>query len=37
MEADFGEPLTWERLDDNVTARVKFELKNVSVFNDENW
>lgn len=37
IESDFGQPLVWERLDDNVTARVKFELNNVSVFNEEDW
>lgn len=37
IEAEFGEPLTWERLDGNVTARIKFVLTNVSIFNEENW
>jgi hypothetical protein len=37
IEAEFGEPLTWERLDNNVTARVKFELSNVSIFNEQDW
>ena len=37
IESDFGQPLVWERLDDNVTARVKFELTAVSIFNEEDW
>jgi hypothetical protein len=37
IEAKFGQPLTWERLDDKVTARIKFELSNVSIFNEEDW
>jgi hypothetical protein len=37
IEEDFGEPLTWERLDNNVTARIKYELTNVSVFNEDDW
>jgi hypothetical protein len=37
IEADFGEQLTWERLDNNVTARVKFELTNVSIFIESDW
>jgi hypothetical protein len=34
---DFGEPLSWERLDNNITARVKFELTNLSIFNEQVW
>jgi hypothetical protein len=37
IEEDFGSALTWERLDNNVTARVKFELTNVSIFNESDW
>lgn len=37
IETEFGEPLTWERLDNNITARVKFELNNVSIFNEQDW
>ena len=37
IEFDFGEPLIWERLDDKVTARIKFELNNVNIFNEEDW
>ena len=37
IESEFGEGLTWERLDENVTARIKFQLNNVSIFNEEDW
>ncbi len=37
IETEFGEPLVWERLDENVTARVKFELTSVSISNEEDW
>jgi hypothetical protein len=37
VEAEFGQPLIWERLDDKITARVKFELSDVSIFNEEDW
>jgi|GEM_PF-3335456 len=37
IESAFGKPLIWERLNDNVTARVKYELSGVSIFNEENW
>lgn len=37
IEADFGETLVWERLDNNKMSRVKYELQGVSVFNEEDW
>jgi hypothetical protein len=37
VESEFGQPLIWERLDENVTARVKFELYSVSIFNEQDW
>ena len=37
IESEFGQQLIWERLDDNVTARVKFELDAVSIFKEEDW
>jgi hypothetical protein len=37
VETEFGQPLVWERLDEKVTARVKYELSNVSIFNEEDW
>jgi hypothetical protein len=37
IESEFGEPLIWERLDNNITARIKFEMTNVSIFNEADW
>jgi hypothetical protein len=37
IEAQFGKTLIWERLDDKVTARVKYEMPDVSIFNEEDW
>jgi hypothetical protein len=37
IEAQFGKSLIWERLDDKVTARVKFELNDVSIFKEDDW
>jgi hypothetical protein len=37
VESEFGQPLIWERLDENVTSRMKFELDSVSIFNEQDW
>jgi hypothetical protein len=37
IENDFGDKLIWERMDDRVTSRVKYQLDNVSVFNQSDW
>jgi hypothetical protein len=37
IEQKFGQPLTWERLSEKVTARIKFELGNVNYFEKEKW
>lgn len=37
IEKDFGGALIWERMDDRVTSRIKYQLDGVSVFNEEDW
>jgi hypothetical protein len=32
IEKDFGASLIWERMDDKVTSRIKWQLDGVSVF-----
>lgn len=37
IENEFGEKLDWERLDENVTSRIKCQLNGVSVFEEGDW
>ncbi len=37
IEKAFGEQLVWERMDENVTSRIKYQLDGVSYFNEEDW
>lgn len=37
IQTDFGNPLEWERLTDKRMSRIKYELTEVSVFNEEDW
>ena len=37
IETTFGEILTWERMDDKVTSRIKSELSGVSYFEESDW
>jgi len=37
IEKEFGSKLTWERMEDNVTSRIKHQLDGVNVTNEEDW
>jgi hypothetical protein len=37
IESEFGAELTWERMDENVTSRIKFQLDGVSYFEEDDW
>jgi len=37
IEEDFGGELIWERMEDNVTSRIKYQLDGVNIFNEEDW
>jgi hypothetical protein len=37
IETAFGNELQWERLDEKITARIKFELSAVNIFNEDDW
>lgn len=37
IEFEFGGSLEWEKMEDKRMSRVKYELKNVSLFNEEDW
>ncbi len=37
MHAIISSHKTWKRLTDKLMSRIKFELKDVSVFNEEDW
>jgi hypothetical protein len=37
IETDFGSQLTWERMEDNVTSRIKHQLDGVDVSKKDDW
>ncbi|MBS9525941.1 DUF4268 domain-containing protein [Litoribacter alkaliphilus] len=37
IEEKFGEALVWERLDDNISSRVSYNLPNVNFFDKNDW
>lgn len=36
IEQEIGSKLEWERMDDKVTSRIKLQINNLSVYNEEN-
>lgn len=37
LETSFGQPLTWERLNDTIRSRIGYYLEDVSIFNQDDW
>lgn len=37
IEQEFGGKLLWERMDENVTSRIKSELEGVNYFEEDDW
>jgi len=37
IEKDFGKKLVWERMEENVTSRIKYQLDDMDVSNQEDW
>jgi hypothetical protein len=37
IEQKFGDKLSWERLNDNISSRVSYYLNGVNIFNKEDW
>ncbi|MBI3896203.1 MAG: DUF4268 domain-containing protein [Acidobacteria bacterium] len=37
LESGFGAPLVWERMEDRVTSRIKYQKDGVNIFNQEDW
>jgi len=37
IESDFGDSLTWERMDEKISCRIKSQLEGVSLYDKEDW
>lgn len=37
IEKDFGNHLVWEKMEDNVCSRIKYQLDGVNIFNEDDW
>lgn len=37
IEEEFGDELTWERMDENVSCRIKYQIDGVSVYEKDDW
>ncbi len=37
IENNFGQSLNWDRLDDNISSRISYNLDGVNIFNNDDW
>lgn len=37
IEKEFENKMIWERMDDKITSRIKFQLNDVNAFNEDDW
>ena len=37
IETELNEKLVWQRMDENVTSRIKWQMDNVSVYDQDDW
>jgi hypothetical protein len=37
IEAEFGEPMTWRRMDDNKSSRIQYEINGVGLSDTTTW
>jgi len=37
IEKEFGDKLTWERMENNITSRIKFQKDGFNYYNKESW
>ena len=37
IEKEFGDSLIWDRIDDKKSSKIRYQLEDVSVFNEDDW
>ena len=37
IESNFGEPITWRRMDDNISSRIQYEINGVGLKISATW